>query len=329
MVLWMVTAERFAFTTQIMVRGDRGGENVKVSLWMILHRAPNRTSFMWGSSTHNTRIERLWVEVGTQFARQWRAFFIRLGDLHRLDRTNPGHLWLLHILFLDSPNEDCRVFQEQWNSHPISGRQGNDMSPKDMRLTGQLTEGVYDDPLKGVHPETIERYYGVEGPESVRRAGQTGAGHAEDEDDSEWEDNTKDLRNAVEDDLAHNIRHPPVKVPRHRNPFRLPTTEDAFLAAFQDVRQRGITPAGYRVLQDQWDDGTYPIIDGCRSSAEGGKELIVTLPRDIWLPRAVLFVQGLDVMVRRLVAEEAYLGPREDVDDVRDNDSTANSEEYN
>lgn len=30
-------------------------------------------SFIWGSSTHKTRIEHLWVEVGSQFACAWRA----------------------------------------------------------------------------------------------------------------------------------------------------------------------------------------------------------------------------------------------------------------
>jgi hypothetical protein len=30
------------------VRGDRGGENIEVSVWMVRHRGPNRAAFMWG-----------------------------------------------------------------------------------------------------------------------------------------------------------------------------------------------------------------------------------------------------------------------------------------
>jgi len=58
------------------VRGDRGGENQDVSILMILLRGLNRASFMWGPSVFNTRIERLWVEVGRRFVRQWHAFFL-------------------------------------------------------------------------------------------------------------------------------------------------------------------------------------------------------------------------------------------------------------
>lgn len=31
------------------LRGDRGGENMDASVYMIIHRGPNRASFMWGS----------------------------------------------------------------------------------------------------------------------------------------------------------------------------------------------------------------------------------------------------------------------------------------
>jgi hypothetical protein len=71
----------------------------------------------------------MWVEVGRQFGRPWRAFFSRLERLHHLDRKDPHHLWLLHTLFLDSINEDCRTFQNEWNAKPISGPTTNDQSP--------------------------------------------------------------------------------------------------------------------------------------------------------------------------------------------------------
>ena len=91
---------------------------------MILLHGINRASFMWGSSVFNTRIERLWVEVGKQFARAWRAFFMHLERLHLLNRKNKKQRWLLHYLFLDAINEDCDKFCLEWNAHPITGKAG-------------------------------------------------------------------------------------------------------------------------------------------------------------------------------------------------------------
>ena len=127
------------------IRGDRGSENVDLCTWMIMFRGPNRASFMWGTyvlyqgqpfsivlmmtrSTHNTWIERLWLESGRHFARGWRAFFHRLERLHFLDRDDPHHIWLLHTLFLDDIQHDCEEFSKDWNSHPLSGK-GLNMSP--------------------------------------------------------------------------------------------------------------------------------------------------------------------------------------------------------
>ncbi|KAG1886265.1 hypothetical protein F4604DRAFT_1572607, partial [Suillus subluteus] len=78
----------------------------------------------------NSRIEHLWVEVGTQFVRRWRAFFSRLERLHRLDIEKTGHLWLLQNLFLDAINDDCKTFREEWNLHPIAGPSTNNKSPQ-------------------------------------------------------------------------------------------------------------------------------------------------------------------------------------------------------
>jgi len=127
------------------IRGDRGSENVDLCTWMIMYRGPNRASFMWGTyvawymskypfvltshrSTHNTRIERLWLETGRHFARGWRAFFTRLERLHFLERDDPQHIWLLHTLFLEDIQKDCEEFINDWNNHPLSGK-GQSMSP--------------------------------------------------------------------------------------------------------------------------------------------------------------------------------------------------------
>ncbi|KAJ6518490.1 hypothetical protein DFH09DRAFT_1427334 [Mycena vulgaris] len=296
-----------AYGTPSRMCGDRGGENTKVSIWMIIHRGPGRASFMWGSSTRNTRIERLWVEVGTQFARRWRAFFTRLGRLHHLDRKNPSHLWLLHRLFLAGINDDCHEFQEEWNLHPISGRTTNDQSPADMRFLGQTTEGVYaTDPLDGIHPDAINRYYGVEGARR-RHRGQTGAGHAsedeEDPNDNDEEpelDREEELENQIQADQAQNIRHAPIKVARHSSPFEDEEVEADFLQLLSAVlSQVDELPENYGVLPEEWDDDDYDEIETIRTGTNG-KELVVVLPRSDWFPRAVQWAQALDLLNRVL-----------------------------
>jgi hypothetical protein len=37
------------YGTPSRVRGDRGGENINLAIWMIMFRGSNRALFMWGS----------------------------------------------------------------------------------------------------------------------------------------------------------------------------------------------------------------------------------------------------------------------------------------
>ncbi|KAJ7302674.1 hypothetical protein DFH08DRAFT_722774, partial [Mycena albidolilacea] len=190
----------------------------------------------------NTCIERLWVEVGIQFACRWRAFFMWLGHLHNLDCKNPGHLWLLHPLFLPRINEDCKEFQDEWNLHPILGRMTRDQNPADIHFLRQTTEGVYHhDPLDGIHPDTINWYYGVAGARQHHSRHETGAGITSDDDNTSKDGGdanpTADeaLKNQIEGDITQNICHQPVKVARHHSPFKDPDVQDNFLELLDEV----------------------------------------------------------------------------------------------
>ncbi|KAL0061188.1 hypothetical protein AAF712_012008 [Marasmius tenuissimus] len=282
------------------VCGDRGGENRRVATVMIVKRGLNRGSFMWGTSMRNTRIERLWVEVGSRFARQWRAFFYRLERLHRLDVKNPSHLWLLHILFLDQIREDIGVFTQEWNSHPISGV-GHEQSPKDMRLLGMIKHGVYNDE-PSEEGDDDESYNSLafeeeEADPSERYdwGGESEVEDGEEESESEWEDMTYA---SIDESCSAQYNHCPIKVPRHQDPFedQLQLRAD-FLGSLERMNEVTV-PRGWGVYNDEYSPGEgYPLNEEIPvSGKKRGKKLKVTLPPHVWHHRAKRWVRGVILM---------------------------------
>lgn len=69
-----------------------------------------------------------------------------------------------------------------------------------MHFLAAATAGSYDDPLDSTHPDLIEMFYGVEGQPRAHRAGNTGAGHSDDEEgsdeDIEMDDEDQSLSDA-------------------------------------------------------------------------------------------------------------------------------------
>ncbi|KAF5338124.1 hypothetical protein D9758_015377 [Tetrapyrgos nigripes] len=287
------------------IRGDRGKENKAVAVWITVQHGPNRGSFIWGSSTHNTRIERLWVEVGRQFVRRWRAFFFRLEDLHGLQRHNPYHLWIIQHLFLEQINADCKEFQREWNSKPLTGM-GHLQSPDEMLLDGLLKHGVYlnanpPDECASLSEDEIMEGYGIEG-HVQRLPGQTGAGHAPEdalddtrlhqesdtEDDPEWED----ISLPDEDKFSA----PSVKVPRVMNPFAgNQVAENIFVQSLQQADEANIIPDGYNIRLEEWDNGEYPSFYHICSGKKRNRELLVQLPDLEWRPRSEHWVRALEI----------------------------------
>ncbi|KAJ7747491.1 hypothetical protein B0H16DRAFT_921450 [Mycena metata] len=230
---------------------------------MIKYRGPNRGSFLWGTSKRNTRAERMWVEIGSQFARIWRGFFQRLERLHGLDPENPHHLWLLHYLFLDEINRDCEVFREHWNHHPISGK-GKDQTPLDMRLVGELKYGKYADSFDAIHPDVLNRY-----------------------------PNQANIHEAITADQNHNIAHEAIDVADHQFPFESELAADIFGRALADAKTAEIIPLQLGVSPAEWGPEGYPESETVKV---GKRNVELTLPFPIWWPRAVAWAQGLELL---------------------------------
>ncbi|KAL8283266.1 hypothetical protein RQP46_006044 [Phenoliferia psychrophenolica] len=122
------------------LRGDRGGENVRVAIWITDRRGIGRGSYLWGVSPHNTRIERLWPEVVRLVLEHWYDVFIVLQRDHYYDRALDRHKWLGCYLFLADINTELQFFRHSHNNHRVS-TEGN-RSPVQLMFEGSIRNGV-------------------------------------------------------------------------------------------------------------------------------------------------------------------------------------------
>jgi hypothetical protein len=80
------------------VRTDHGGENVEVQRLMV--QARGRTGAIAGRSVHNTRIERLWLDVGNNVGCTFSRLFHSMETEGVLDVEDERQMWALHFVFL-------------------------------------------------------------------------------------------------------------------------------------------------------------------------------------------------------------------------------------
>ena len=92
------------------------------------------------SSAHNTRIERLWVDMTAKVGRKWLDFFNLLHDHHLLEHSLNRHKWLLAYLFLPIINVNLTTFKNQMNCRKMSSARYK--SPNQMFHHGSLKKGL-------------------------------------------------------------------------------------------------------------------------------------------------------------------------------------------
>ena len=135
------------------VRCDRGGENVRVSEYMLTHplRGPDRGSCITGRSVHNQRIERLWRDVFDGCVSLFYYLFYGLEDEGLLDPNSESDLFALHYIFLSRIQRQLDTFREAYSHHRIRGQ--SNLSPYQLWIQGMALlqrdeaaeSGVIDD----------------------------------------------------------------------------------------------------------------------------------------------------------------------------------------
>ncbi len=87
------------------LRTDKGGENVGLWRYMDEVRGEGRSSYIAGSSVHNSRIERLWRDVRSNVLATFSTIFHALEDAGVLDPENESDLFFLHYNYIYSENK--------------------------------------------------------------------------------------------------------------------------------------------------------------------------------------------------------------------------------
>lgn len=136
---FLAAVEKYGLPSR--VRGDKGGENVLVSEYMLRHprRGTGRGSFITGRSVHNQRIERLWRDVFSSCLAPLYYTFYDMEDEGLLDPMDELDLFCLHFVFMPRINQQLELFKAAYCRHKL--RTEHNRTPIQLWTTGIMATG--------------------------------------------------------------------------------------------------------------------------------------------------------------------------------------------
>ena len=116
------------------VRGDNGGENNGVEMFMMEKRGGE--SYLRGPSVHNQRIERLHYDTTHAVLSLFINIFKFMESHELLSPNNVIHLFALHFVFKTKIQTSLDEFREGWNCHRLSSEKN--LTPYQIFMLGAL-----------------------------------------------------------------------------------------------------------------------------------------------------------------------------------------------
>ena len=111
-------------------------------------------------------------------------------------------------------------------------------------------------------------------------------------DDEPFSQGEVDLAEKISDEQeVKNIRHNPIPVPKHANPFH-DNEMEIFTGAIVELTKTGRNPSGYGLLPEEWGAEGYPSYEVIRVG-RARKEQRISLLDHTWRPRAELWGRAL------------------------------------
>lgn len=104
------------------------------------------------------------------------------------------------------------------------------------------------------------------------------------------------LQEQLQSEQSKHVHHPPVSVPSCQCPFGSIDMEETFWRAFSLAQQDDFVPAGYGVLEEEWEEGQYPSEQYIGNNRKHNPTPFIPLPYHLWYPRAVRSAIGLHIM---------------------------------